>query len=534
MNSISSIAITYSAISLCFALSANAQSSFHQSTIEDKDFSTEVKRDWHNVSFEEHKIYGTAANRVHQELIQGKQPKKKIVVAVIDSGVDVEHEDLQGSVWVNDDEIEGNGIDDDNNGYVDDVHGWNFVVDANNQTIRYDNLEATRILAMRDQLDEEDWPEWLTNENINRAADIYNGFVDEYKGLLQFATFYQVLDSILTDELGTPDYTFEEAMALDHSADPMKSIYKFLNAMQAGGITQADFIDMAATVEKFEQYHLNYGYHPHPLRQDDERRYGNNDYEGEDASHGTHVAGLIAANRINNTGARGVAHGCVEIMSIKAVPDGDERDIDVANAIRYAVDNGADIINMSFGKGLSPRKYLVDAAVKYAGENNVLLIHAAGNDSENNDLVANFPNPMFNSGTRAKNFMTIGASSISKKKDLVAAFSNYGLSEVEMFAPGHQVYSTVPDDGYKSQSGTSMAAPVASGVAALVWAYHPELSAEELRSILMESVTTVGRKRVKLPGEKKKVRFRSLCVTGGIVNAYEAFKLAAERTDTDS
>jgi cell wall-associated protease len=296
------------------------------------------------------------------------------------------------------------------------------------------------------------------------------------------------------------------------------------------GVTKSDFKEINEQVSKMENYYLNYDYAPVKARSADVSNYGNNHYEGPDASHGTHVAGLIAAERSNNIGARGIASNCVEIMSVRTVPDGDERDLDIANAIHYAVDNGANIINMSFGKELSPHKAEVDAAIRYAAEKNVLIVHAAGNDSENNDEVNNFPNPIYLQGGRAENYLTVGASSISKKKDLIAEFSNYGKEEVDLFAPGKEVYSTMPDNAYKMQSGTSMASPVAVGVAALVWAYHPELTAIELKQLLMDSCTNLSRKKVKMPGDKSKIRFGELSQTGGIINAYNALMMADSKT----
>lgn len=500
-------------------------------SVSKKGLTEEQKEDWHNLDFEQNKVYGTSTNRVFEELVKDQKPKKKIVVAVIDSGIETDHDDLEESIWTNEDEVPDNGKDDDNNGYVDDVHGWNFLVDETGADITYANMEATRVLRLSKKLKETDgdYPDWLTNDVISRAVEIYNTNVDEYKDMAQIAQFYTRLDSALKSETGKDDYTFDDIIALDAPADPMKSIQGVFKALKKLGITKGDLVEMAETSAKYEDYYLNYDFVTREGFEPGESRYGNNHYEGEHAEHGTHVAGIIAANRENNLGARGIAYGCVEIMVVRAVPDGDENDIDVANAIRYAVDNGANIINMSFGKGLSPYKGLVDAAVQYAADNNVLLVHAAGNDSENNDEVENYPNPSYLTGETATTYLTIGASSPSTKKDLTASFSNYGKSSVDLFAPGYDIYSTVPDNKFKFNSGTSMAAPVVSGVAALVWAYNPDLTAVQLRDILTTSATIPKRKKVLLPGGKKgkeKVPFSELSQTGGIVNAYNAMQLA--------
>ncbi|MFN3316269.1 MAG: S8 family serine peptidase, partial [Raineya sp.] len=281
--------------------------------------------------------------------------------------------------------------------------------------------------------------------------------------------------------------------------------------------------------EKFDPRKI-VGDNPKKLR---EKGYGNNDVKGPDAFHGTHVAGIIAANRDNNLGIKGVANN-VLIMPIRAVPDGDERDKDIANAIYYAVDNGAHIINMSFGKAYSPNKAFVDEAVKYAEAKGVLLVHAAGNDAKNLEVEANFPNRTYaDNGKEATNWLEIGASSWhNSDSKFVANFSNYGKSKVDVFAPGVDIYSTVPDKNtYKHASGTSMAAPATSGVAALLMSYYPTLTAVQVKEILMKSSIKYSQ-NINKPGEKDNTdtKLSDLCITGGIINAYEAVKMAEEMT----
>ncbi|MEJ0033561.1 MAG: S8 family serine peptidase [Bacteroidota bacterium] len=258
-----------------------------------------------------------------------------------------------------------------------------------------------------------------------------------------------------------------------------------------------------------------------------EKGYGNNDVTGPDALHGTHVAGIVAANRNNDIGIRGIANN-VRIMSVRAVPNGDERDKDVANAIIYAVDNGASVINMSFGKSFSPEKEAVDKAVKYAEKKGVLLIHAAGNDSEDIDKENNFPTRAYIDGKEAKNWVEIGASSFGTDAEFVASFSNYGKKGVDVFAPGVEIYSTVPDNHYEIEQGTSMAAPMVTGVAALLMSYFPDLSATEIKDIIRKSTRKFDGLEVNIPGSKKKAELSDLSNTGGLVNAYEAVKMAKE------
>ena len=262
--------------------------------------------------------------------------------------------------------------------------------------------------------------------------------------------------------------------------------------------------------------------------------YGNNDVEGPDALHGTHVAGIVAATRNNGIGMDGVANN-VKIMSVRTVPDGDERDKDVANAIRYAVDNGASVINMSFGKGYAWDKQVVDDAVRYAEEHDVLLVHAAGNSAQDNDATDNFPNDkykdpkgfLFWKKKEAKNWIEVGALSYKPGEDSPATFSNYGAKNVDVFAPGVQIYATTPDDNYRYLRGTSMASPVVAGVASVIRAHFPSLTASQVKDIIMQSATPLDFD-VKKPGSDEVVPFNELSKTGGVVNLYNAVLLAAK------
>jgi subtilisin family serine protease len=278
------------------------------------------------------------------------------------------------------------------------------------------------------------------------------------------------------------------------------------------------------------KFNLNKKFNPRNLVGDDyenvsERNYGNNAVNAPNMDHGTHVAGIIAANRYNEEGIKGICGEAV-IMTLRVVPNGDERDKDVANAIRYAADNGAKVINMSFGKKLSPNKDIVDEAVEYAMKKDVLLVHAAGNDGL--DLATNnfYPSAMLHqTGAKAPNWIEVGASGWEKGKNRVASFSNYGKSEVDIFAPGVDLNSTMPGSKYKSEDGTSMASPVVAGVAALIRQNYPNLSAVQTKQIILMSAVPC-KEKVIIPGTKKKGKMKQLCATGGIVNAYEALVLA--------
>lgn len=502
-------------------------------------------------------LNGTGANEALSRLKAKGKKGQTVIVAVLDSGVETDHPDLKDVMWVNPGEIAGNGKDDDGNGYTDDIHGWNFIGGKDGRNVHHDSYELTREYVRLSKRFKGTDPKMLHGEakkeydyftNVKEAYESKRGEleaqkeqVDEMFGKIEgaFATVQKAtgLKTITADDLSKIQAGNNEELA---------AAVGMLQKIMAQGITQENLAQEKEEAGAYFSGGLNYGYNPdyNPRdivgdRYDDltDRFYGNNDYEGPDAFHGTHVAGIIAAKRGNGTGIDGIADN-VRIMTVRCVPDGDERDKDVANAIYYAVDNGASIINMSFGKGYSPNKAYVDAAMKYAADHDVLLVHAAGNDSENNDSDPNYPNDMYASPVKAGLFkkeknvptwMEIGALSYKKDDRRVANFSNYGKKNVDLFSPGVQIYSTVPDGKYKNAQGTSMASPAAAGVAAILRSYFPELSAKQVKEAMEGSVMKQDGEVYK-PGSTDKVKFSDLCVTGGTVSAPNAVAKAETMT----
>ncbi|HEX7118210.1 MAG TPA: S8 family peptidase [Longimicrobiales bacterium] len=475
-------------------------------------------------------VRGAGVERAYRELLDGKEPRRTVVVAVIDGGVDIEHEDLDGVLWVNDDETPGNGKDDDGNGYVDDVHGWNFIGGPDGRHVHQDTYEVTRLYAA--------CQEGGAAADAARCDEIEKAYQQERAEAEQMLGQVRQIDmaldqftALLRSHLGVDTLSVEQVEGIaSPRADVQQARQVFLQ-LAANGITPDIVDEELERLENRIKYGLDPSFDPRPIVGDDyddasQRLYGNADVEGPEAGHGTHVAGIIAAERGNGLGIDGIASG-VRIMAIRAVPDGDERDKDVANAIRYAVDNGAHIINMSFGKGYSPGKSAVDDAVRYAESKGVLLVHAAGNDGANLAAETNFPNRFFENGDTARLWIEVGASSWKGADQLAAPFSNYGKAQVHVFAPGVDIRSTVPDDAYRANSGTSMAAPVVSGLAALIMAYYPELDAADVKRILLDSATPYAGQTVVRPGSQdERVDFGELSATGGIVNAYAALRMA--------
>ena len=504
----------------------------------------EAPRDWQLLDASTDRVVGVSARKAERELLAGKQPKRTVLVAVIDGGIDTAHVGLKANLWTNPKEVAGNGKDDDGNGYVDDVHGWNFI-GGKSGDVQYDALEITRIHARCTKAAEGTSAAKLPMpdaESCKRAADEYQKQESETRQLAQqvqqISAVLTRANDILKRALGTDSLTKAKVQAyLPVNAEAQQAKAVWLRLADAG-ITP-DAIEAAnKEVESKTKYGLNLKYDPRTIVGDDyanvnERRYGNSDVMGPDAEHGTHVAGIIGGVRGTPGGVDGIATN-VKIMMVRTVPDGDERDKDVANAIRYAVDNGAQIINMSFGKGFSPEKAAVDEAVKYADSKGVLMVHAAGNDGENLAEKPSFPTPVYTSGGKPNNWIEVGASSWKGIDSLAANFSNYGKAQVDVFAPGVDILSTVPGGGYKRESGTSMAAPVVSGVAALLMSYFPNLSAADVKRILLDSSTRFANQRVAKPGQESNemVPFGSLSITGGVINAYSAVKLAEQMSQT--
>ena len=511
------------------------------------DTAFSVPNDWFLRDPELDLVQGVSVEKAYQTLLQGK-PSRTVIVAVVDSGIDIDHEDLKSVIWTNEDEIPNNGIDDDKNGYIDDVHGWNFI-GGKKGNVNEDTYELTReYMRLKKKFESVDSAK--VPKKQKGEFEQYQKIGDKFQKLkaknTQQYDFYNnlytnVLSSIDTMKalLKTGKLT-PEGLEQFNTNDPQLLFAKgfLLNIFKNIGTegTLEDFIvQLKEGVDYFGvivKYGYNESYNSREIVSDNyadpnERNYGNNDVKGPDPMHGTHVAGIIAADRKNNLGIKGIADN-VKIMSVRTVPNGDERDKDVANAIRYAVDNGAQVINMSFGKSFSPEKEVVDKAVKYAEQKGVLLVHAAGNDADDNDVKKNYPTRTYLDGKEAKNWLEIGASAWGRDENFVGNFSNYGKKSVDFFAPGVEIYSTTPNNTYKNESGTSMACPSTVGVAALLMSYFPEFNAIQIKDILQKSTRKFDNLKVQKPGGKDAIEFNQLSMTGGLVNAYEAVKLAQE------
>jgi subtilisin family serine protease len=505
---------------------------------------------WHLMDKETNGFYGVSAEKAYNFLKSKNLKSKTVIVAVIDSGIDTLHEDLKPVLWTNPKEIPGNGKDDDKNGYIDDVHGWNFLGGKDGRNVKEDSYEAARVYHKfktkyqgkeRGDIDPIDTAEFTIWEKA-KAKIIGDGEnTIDIVILKRLLANMQKNDSTLKTAMAKEVFTGNELNAFI-PVEPAQKTSKnaLLGLMKANDqldVTNKEFMDgFKEYVEGENKKEESKNTPPKNYRQeitmDDEanlndRNYGNNDIMASTPMHGTHCSGIIAAARNNGKGMDGIADN-VRIMMLRAVPDGDEHDKDIANAIRYAVDNGAQIISMSFGKDFSPNKQWVDDAFRYAESKNVLLVHAAGNDAKNVDNEDNFPSPVYINGKgRANNVITVGASGDTKNGGLTASFSNYGKKEVDVFSPGVRIYATLPGGNtYGNLQGTSMACPLVAGIAALTLEYFPTLSAKQLKYVIEKSAQQPDYK-VSKPGSDEMVNLSDISKTGGIVNAYETLKLAS-------
>ena len=480
---------------------------------------------WSHLDLVKDTVPGMSVDKAYG-FLKGKK-MTPVIVGIVDSGVDIDHEDLKGNIWNNAKEIAGNKIDDDNNGFVDDIHGWNFLGDTENE-----QLEMTRIVKKGD----------------DGSAQYKAAFAELEKSKGELAPQKQQVDMLLAADkaiksvLKKDNFTLADVKAMQ-TTDPTMAQYKGMFTQILTSTPKAEF---DSQIQEYKDYvydqlnfNLNTEFDGRKVLGDNgydmtNKHYGNNIVYGpkkEGAKHGTHVAGIIAQIRNNNKGGDGIASDVVKIMAVRAVPNGDEYDKDIALAIRYAVDNGAKVINGSFGKNHSPNRQWVYDAIKFAESKDVLFVHAAGNDAKDIDMAPNFPNDADGANPEyADNVLTIGALNYEYGASQMANFSNYGKVNVDIFAPGVKIYATTPKNTYEYLQGTSMASPNVAGVAALVRAYYPSLSASQVKHIIMDSGTSLTNSFNLAGAEGTQTKLESISKTGKIVNAYNALVLAEKMT----
>ena len=479
---------------------------------------------WSHLDILKDTVPGMSVDRAYEEIIKNK-PGKKVIVAVIDSGIEIDHEDLKPQIWTNPKEVAGDGKDNDKNGYADDMHGWNFLGAANEE-----QLEMARIVGRGDDGSSE-------YQRAVKELEAKRVKLEPLKARLE--TMQQAHDKVAA-YLKKDSFTKDDLDKIP--ADAPEDVTKAKNIgymLTASGAEAKDYLkDFDSYVNGQLNYNLNPDFNGRKTGDNifdiNDKYYGDNDVMGDrdHAKHGTHVAGIIAQTRGNGIGGDGVAPNNVEIMSLRAVPDGDEYDKDIALSIRYAADNGAKVINGSFGKYFAQNSEWVYDAIKYAAEKDVLIVVAAGNDAMDlnpkGEEIKRYPNDRIE-GTNtevADNFLVVGALNPAFGEKMVANFSNFGNVDVDVFAPGVKIYATTPHGKYEYLQGTSMASPNAAGVAAMIRSYYPSLTAAQVKQIMKDSGVAVNQQVIVSGDSKDKRNFQDISTSGKFVNLYNALIMA--------
>lgn len=509
-----------------------------------------IPQDWHLKDYQKDSVYGISLEKAY-DLLKGRTAKK-VIVAVIDSGADTLSEDLKDVLWINEKEVPGDGIDNDKNGYTDDIYGWNFLGDKNNinNNVNKDSYEAARVyFKYKDQFENnisgkvrrsqrKAYSDWQKAKSLLAQDSKEQKEIDAIEKILKLLPDAEKKLSVLKKNFSKEDLLKFEPQ--NNKQKAAKLIFINIFTLLPEGVTSQQIPSEAYKIIAAKRSNISLPAIPPPSYRSDivkdnyenikDKYYGNYNVAAPDVSHGTHVSGIIAADRKNDKGILGIADN-VSLMQIRAVPNGDEHDKDIALAIRYAVDNGAEIINMSFGKQISPELKWVEDALKYAEKKNVLIIHAAGNDARNIDGTPNYPTQFYGRKNQKtfNNIITVGANG-ARMENFIPYFSNFGKQSVDVFAPGVSVYSTMPGiSNYAAMSGTSMASPVVAGIAALLKSYFPQLKATDIKKIIESSVTKIDFP-VTNPETKQTTTLSQLSKTGGIVNAYNAVLKALNNT----
>jgi cell wall-associated protease len=518
-------------------------------------------KSWYQKDYQENQIPGISIDKWFNE--NQKKSKKDIIVAVIDTQVDINHEDLQGQFWTNPKEIANNNIDDDHNGYIDDVNGWNFTSNKSEEYVVWGNFEYVRLIKQLDPLFKDKKETEIPSEELSnykeyqRAIKVFETETISYgrwlSSLNHSISIYPLVKDTLKHYFPKEDYNYKQLDSfykLNKINDKTYRQMRESNDKDLGALTYYMMINIRNNEQTLEALkksqveldsiinkNLNKNFNDRKLIGDNpnvlEKGYGSKNVSIAKTGfknlqgHATKVTGIIGANRNNNLGIKGFSEN-IKIMPLITSYSGDENDKDIAMAIYYAVDNGAKVINMSFGKEFSVHQQWVSDAFKYAEKHDVLLVHGSGNERFNADDNSYYPSDNnFDETTEfCNNFINVGSISNRLDTTFVSSFSNYGKIKVDLFAPGEKIYTTTKDNTYESDSGTSLAAPMVSGTAALIWSYYPKLTAVEIKQIILDSGTPYNFEVI-VPGTKdKKVSFSELSKSGKVLNVYNAMKLA--------
>ncbi|MDC1161922.1 S8 family serine peptidase [Tenacibaculum sp.] len=485
------------------------------------------------------KTPGISMQRAYDSIMKFKKGET-VIVAVLDSEIDIKNKSLEKFIWRNSKEIPGNNIDDDDNGYIDDVNGWNFLGNKNGTNTNFTSYSYTRVVKKYDsifkgknieEIEKKDSLSFLSYTKAKKTYEDQLAYANEDINYINMVSKGKTeAEEKIAEYLKQEEYSIESLDSLKVKYPLDTGLHKMINRksnfirygyshnyIKVYKLKALERLDKLLNIEFNERRVV--GDNPEDISDKD---YGNNLVNGNVNlfTHGTEVSSAIIGLKSNN----------IKIMPVVISPFGDENDKDIALAIRYAVDNGARVINMSFGKSFSIHREWVSQAFKYAEKNNVILITAAGNSSENLNLVGTkYPNDMLEDGTElSDNFLSVGAVSNSLNEGLLSYFSDYGDNYVDVFAPGDDIFTGLPNNKYNFNGGTSLSSAITSGVAALIYSYYPTLNASQVKHVIMDSGLEYNLK-VKTPTENDKnnmTLFNQLSKSGKVVNVYNALIMA--------
>ena len=522
--------------------------------------------DWYNCSFDKDGVYGAEVNKAY-DFLKGKKIKKRPVVALIGAGMDIEHEDLKQAIWVNSKE-KADGKDNDKNGLVDDINGWNFLGGKDGQVMEATMREGDReFLRLKDKyadyiFDGKNYNKVIDGK-LTKVADPEN--IDEYNYFFKkvlpespvagsycgwqltyvLKAYADKFDQMMKERFPGKELTEAEfGICYDPKAprDSLSEVAFMMCAMGFGvyktdkwetvyaGIRSGGQIEQAKA-----EYERKVGQFGSDGRKDiigdnyldiNDNKYGNKVLLTADATIGTMEAGIIVAKRENGLGSNGIMDQA-EIMTLRVAANGEPYLKDIALAIRYAVDHQADIIMLPVQNTLYPedQKKWISEALEYAESKGVFCVTPAWEGAQDLAVETYYPNRWMTGKKELTNLMVVCS---SDKNGNPSMNSNYGAKEVDLYAPGMEIYSTYTGDTYQSGTGLGLAAATTVGVAALIKAYYPHLTGTQIRNILLETVTSRKdaevEKGIVVDGKPTQdlFLFGDLCLSGGIINAYQA------------
>mgnify|MGYP000162688740 FL=1 len=522
--------------------------------------------DWYNCSFDKDGVYGCEVNKAY-DFLKDRKIKKRPIVALIGTGIDVEHEDIKQAIWVNPKE-KADGKDNDKNGLVDDINGWNFLGGKDGQVMEATMREGDReFLRLKDK-----YADYIFDgKNYNKVIDgkltkvadpenieEYNYYRNQVLPESPMAGTYsgwQLTDVLKAyadkfDQMMKERFPGKELTEADFSIcyDPKAprdslSEVSFMMCAMGFGVYKTDKwetvysgIKSGAQIEQAKaEYERKVGQFGADGRKDiigdnyldiNDNKYGNNVLLTADAAIGTMEAGIIVAKRENGLGGNGIMDQA-EIMTLRVAANGEPYLKDIALAIRYAVDHQADIIMLPVQNTLYPedQKKWISEALEYAESKGVFCVTPAWEGAQDLAVETYYPNRWMTGKKELTNLMVVCS---SDKNGNPSMNSNYGAKEVDLYAPGMEIYSTYTGDTYQSGTGLGLAAATTVGVAALIKAYYPHLTGTQIRNILLETVTSRKdaevEKGIVVDGKPTQdlFLFGDLCLSGGIINAYQA------------